>query len=391
MANTIAKITTALQTFGRELLPEMKNALVMVGLLPKYDGVLVGNTLVIPDLDISGTASVRAIGGAATPSDLVATSRSLTVQHIYQGFTMDNFENLITNVPAMQRAARRIGYNVAAKCDALTCGLWNEWPYETGEVDGTAAFNSTDIANVLADAYKILMDNQAPMDTGCYCIVDTAEAAGIRKLSQLQKVSEAGTSDLIRNGVIGRLMNFNMRESQQVASATLSTAAQWGASPLVNNASCAIGDVTLPCDALGTGTIKAGSTFKVGNYQYCVTADATITTNAATLPIYPALKEAVADNAPLTKTDHSAAGSMNPAFVPDAFVTALAPPAPFAGGGVISETIVDDQTGIGIRLSHESQVQGTSGAAFLEKVTADVYFGVKTRRPEWIVKITGKV
>lgn len=392
MSNSLNPVTSDLTYFGREFLPALKNALIVAGMLPRADAAtVIGGVATFPDIDVPSAASVRASGGAATASDILATSRSLSVQHIYQGVAVDNFQNLIAQPKLMGRLAERLAYNVARKADSIVCGLWNEWPYETGKLDGSAAFNSTDLLNPLVDARKILIDNQAPMD-GLKCVLSTREAAAFRKIIQLQKVNEAGSSDLLRRGGLGSIMGFELFESQQVPDATLSAAAASSSPGSINNSGgYAIGTSAVIMAGLGSGTLLKGTTFTIAGtvtYRYVATADATITSNGATVSIYPALKEAVVDTAVVTFTEHSAASSMNFAFHPDAFSTVAAVGPPMRGG-LESVVVSDEQTGLSVRLCYDANALGGAGVAYTESIAADLYFGAKTVRPEWVVKITG--
>lgn len=398
MANTLTTITTGLTTFGRVLLPELINQMVIARLVNRnYQGAgtMIGNVLEVPDLDISGNAAVRAIGGAAVASDLVSSKRSLTVQHIYQGFQVDNFEVLITSVPLMERASRRIAYNVARLCDATVLGLWNEIGTEVGTLDGTAAFLTT--INPLADARKAMMNNQSIMSP-LYAVICPSEAAALRKITNLYKVSEAGDNALLRSGVLGSLFGFEILESQNVANALTSVAAET-ATPGAIVGAHVIGATSISMNGLGAGSVKKGTTYSIvgvvnqtgNNVKFVVTADATITANAATVIAHPPLPVALAGAEVVNFIEHTVIASQNICFAPDAILAVARAPQPFVGGGVVSVTVTDEQTGLGIRLSYESQVQGSAGNAFVEKVTADLYFGAKVVRPEFACRITGLI
>lgn len=69
-----------------------------------------------------------------------------------------------------------------------------------------------------------------------------------------------------------------------------------------NGSNYAAGDTSIVLDALGTGTIPKNAlvTFASTIGEYRVTADATITANAATIIITPGLLEAVVDNVVVT-------------------------------------------------------------------------------------------
>jgi len=122
---------------------------------------------------------------------------------------------------------------------------------------GTAATAPFGTANDFSDAaqvFAILNEKGAPQD-GRAMVLDSVAMANLRgKQSGLFHVNEAGTSETLRNGFLGRLQGFNIHESGQVKSHTAGTAA----SATTNNAGYAIGATTLTLASAGTGTILAG-------------------------------------------------------------------------------------------------------------------------------------
>lgn len=126
-------------------------------------------------------------------------------------------------------------------------------------------------APVLADfagAQKILTDNGAPL-TGRSVVIDTTAGVSLRGTSSLYKVNEAGESGLLRNGVLGSLYGFDLRESAGISSATAGT----GASYTTTAAGFAVGTTAIPL-ITGTGTVLAGDivTFAGDSNKYVVAA-----------------------------------------------------------------------------------------------------------------------
>jgi hypothetical protein len=165
---------------------------------------------------------------------------------------------------------------------------------------GTAGSNpfASDF-NFIADNKKILDDNGAGGDRGL--IIDTTAGSGLRKLSALYKVNEAGDGgDLLRQGVLGRLHDFDIRESAGVASHTKGT--MTGA--LVNNAAAAIGDTTIPYDTGTPGAtgIVAGDCITIAGDTnvYVVKTGPGAAASGNIVIQEPGLKVAVADNAAIT-------------------------------------------------------------------------------------------
>jgi hypothetical protein len=110
-------------------------------------------------------------------------------------------------------------------------------------------------APVLADiagVKKILDDNGAPMSDRSV-ILDTTAGVAFRGITNLFKVNEAGESGLLRNGVLGNLYGFNVRESAGVQALASGT----GASYTTTAAGFAVGTTSIPL-ITGTGTVLAG-------------------------------------------------------------------------------------------------------------------------------------
>jgi hypothetical protein len=106
----------------------------------------------------------------------------------------------------------------------------------------------------LAEVALILDDNGCPT-ADRQIVLNNAAISKLRgKQSGLFKVNEAGSSDMLRNGVTDRLEGFAVRQSGQVSSVTKGT----GASYLVNlGAGYAVGATSIAIDT-GSGTVLAG-------------------------------------------------------------------------------------------------------------------------------------
>lgn len=398
MANSISNIAESIQYFSSRLLYFLRAELALLGYTSRnYDDnpAQVGQTINISDLKISGAASVRTINGAVNVDDMASVQNAVTLSQIYKAVKVDNLQRTFSNVDMMDEAASRLGAILADGADSQLTGLWYQIPWEAGKTDGNAVFNSTDNMNVLAKARQILTANKVPR-RDLQAVIGTTEAYNLRTLPLFTQAQQAGSAENLREGSLGRVYGFDVRESQStIASATLTTSTTWG-TPLVNNAAgYAIGSTSIAIDGLAaSGTIKKGSIFQLGGNNYSVTADATITTNAATISFTPKLLTAVADNDPLTVTNytHSAAGSVGFAYHPDAFLWIVRPLADWIpGSGVVSHQMSDPVSGLSVRVSVQSQVAGSAGVAMQETITADFLCGAALIRPEMAVRISGQV
>jgi hypothetical protein len=132
---------------------------------------------------------------------------------------------------------------------------------------GTAPFGTASDLSDTAGALKILDDNGAPR-TGRQLVLGTSAMANIRgKQSVLFKVNESGTEELLRQGILGRLQGFDVRDSAAVQMPTKGT----GAAYTTNNAGYAVGATSITL-ITGTGTILAGDvvTFAGDTNKYVV-------------------------------------------------------------------------------------------------------------------------
>lgn len=145
---------------------------------------------------------------------------------------------------------------------------------------GTAPFGTAGDLSDFAGVMRILEDNGAPK-SDLQLVLGGAAMQNLRgKQSVLFKVNEAGTSDMLRNGMTDRVQGFALRNSGAITQVTKGTGASY-----VTSGSTAAGvkDIAL---ITGTGTVLAGDvvTFAAdGNNKYVVgtgvAAPGTITLN----------------------------------------------------------------------------------------------------------------
>ena len=159
---------------------------------------------------------------------------------------------------------------------------------------GTAPFGTAGDLSDVAGVLQILEDNGAPK-SDLQLALNSAAMAKLRgKQSVLFKVNEAGSSDMLRNGMTDRLQGFALRNSAGPVQHVKGT----GASYLTNSASLAIGDTVIPVDT-GSGTILAGDTISIGadSNEYVVTG--ALTGGNVTIA-EPGLKTAWGNNVAIT-------------------------------------------------------------------------------------------
>lgn len=209
----------------------------------------------------------------------------------------------------------------------------------------TAPFGTAGDLSDFAAMLKILEDNGAPK-SDLQLVLNSAAIANLRgKQSVLFKVNEAGSSDMLRNGMTDRIQSFAIRNSAGIRAHTKGT----GASYVTDGAVAAgIRDVVLKT---GTGTVLAGDVVSFAAdtaNKYVVntgvTAPGTITLGK------PGLLAAIADANALTV---GGTYTGNYAFSRSAIVLAARAPALPEGGDSADDrtTITDPISGLTFEVS----------------------------------------
>lgn len=201
---------------------------------------------------------------------------------------------------------------------------------------GTAPFASAGVLTDVAQMQKILDDNGAPQSDRSL-IINTAAAnlGGVQ--TSLFKVSEAGTSDLLRRGIIGELEGFLVGKSRGVAAHTAGA----GTGLTINNGTLAVGTTTLTFDGVTVNSTgyKAGDVIwfnDVTDDKYVVATTTTSTTGSLVLT-KPGLRSALVND---YHADKAASYAANLAFSRDAIHLITRLPAMPSGGDCADDVLV---------------------------------------------------
>lgn len=117
---------------------------------------------------------------------------------------------------------------------------------------GTTPFGTAGDLSDFAGVRQILDDNGAPQ-SDLHLVVGSAAMAKLRGIqSVLFKVNEAGSSEFLRQGLLGEVMGLGIHNSYPITTHTKGT----GTSYQLNGA-LAVGDTTVTVDT-GSGTLLAG-------------------------------------------------------------------------------------------------------------------------------------
>ena len=243
---------------------------------------------------------------------------------------------------------------------------------------GTSPFGSN--INSLAQLRKILKDNGAPVDGGqLSCIFDTVAGADLLSISQLQKVNEAGNDQLLRQGALGSLSGFLLKESAGIQTHTKGTATGFDAT-----AAFAVGAETLTVDGSDSGTILAGDfvTFAGDTNKYGVkSATASGAASGNIVLNRSGLRQTLADTVEGTL---GATYTANVAFHQTAIEFAARAPAQPEGGDLATDvmTIIDPLTGI----PFEFRMYPGYG---MNKIEVNMFYGGIVWKSEFVAGLLG--
>lgn len=213
---------------------------------------------------------------------------------------------------------------------------------------GTLPFgNTTPAVDDLTQLGKILTDNGCPTGDR-QLVIDTAAGAQIRRIPNLYKVNEAGETGLLRQGILGALFNFDIRESAGVAWHVAGTGTGY-----VINGTNAKGATTVAVKT-GSNTMIAGDVITIANgtpadatTKYVV---GTALTGGNVIINNPGL---LAQHVDSDAVAILAAHRANMAFSRSAFIFAARPPAlPEEGDAATDRMLITDpRTGLTFELA----------------------------------------
>lgn len=336
------------------LVPTLYNALdvvsrELVGFIPAvssdmtFDRAAVGQTVTSP---VTNGATATDITPAVTPpndGDQNVGSVSMTI-------------NKARRVPIRWNGEEKLGldnngasFNVILR-DQMAQGmrtLVNEVEADLAAVaiNGSRAYGTagtTPFASNLADSAqmrRILSDNGAPLGD-LQLVIDTSAGANMRTLTQLSKANEANDDSLLRRGVLLDVHGFAIRESAQVKTPVVGSAA----ASTTNTTGYAVGTTTITLASAGTGGVLAGDIITIAgdSNKYIVAAGDTDVSNGGTITLAaPGLRKAIP--AAATAITVVSASTRSAAFARSAIALATRAPAlPPQGDSAIDRMLITD-------------------------------------------------
>lgn len=346
--NLIPSAYRALNVVSRELVGFIPS----VQLDPSADKLAANQTIYIPQMPVNsaGKDITPAMAFPTSAYQTAATvSHTLSKQRAFP-FSWTNEERMSMNAGPgwLSLNEQQIAQAIRAAINEIETDI-----AVAAKNGASRAFGATaGTAPVLSDwaqAQKILDDNGAPTSDRS-SVFNTTAAVALRSTSNLYKVNEAGDGgNLLRQGILGELYGFRLRQSAQVQTTTAGTAA----SATTNNAGYAIGATTLTLASAGTGTILAGDivTFAGDSNKYVVkTGNADVSSGGTIVLAQPGLR--VAMSAATKAITVFGTSTRNTAFSRNAILLSTRLPAS-AEGDLASDrqAITDPNSGISFELS----------------------------------------
>ena len=225
MANVLtdlaADIYTAADVVGRELVGFIPASTINangVERVAKGDTVRAAFTRAATAVDVAESMTIPEGTDQTVDNKILSITKSRAVQIPYTGEDVRHLSNGVgfdtvygdQIVQAMRTLCNEIELDLAT--EAGTAGT-------AGSVGVGATTPFAANFDLIADVRKLLVDNGAPTnDQQLSLIIDSSAGANLRNLANLQSVSDSGSANLLRQGVLLDLQGFGMRESANVYS-----------------------------------------------------------------------------------------------------------------------------------------------------------------------------
>lgn len=344
LTNLIPDIYAALDIVRRE----------MVGLIPAvtYNPSIERAALnevvrvpVVPDLTsttFSPSMTITAGSGSTVGNVQVALNKSKVVPIPWEGEETKGLQNAGTYGTIR---ADFIAQGIRTLINEIEADIWAE-AYKNASrafgTAGTAPFNTADDLSDFAGVLRILEENG--MGRGDLQLALGHSAVNNLRAKQkiLTRVNEAGSSDMLRDGMTDRVMGFALRHSHAIGIHTKGTGTGYLTNSVTTNA---IGDTLIPADT-GSNTILAGDIVTFADespaHKYVVN---TALAGGSFAIGKPGLRNAVPDGKAITVGNSY---TPNLAFARSAIVLAMRPPAMPEGGdaGETPLVVQDPITGL---------------------------------------------
>lgn len=381
MANTLTSLIPDLYEALDVVSREMTGFIGGVSRNSSIERAAVNQTVRVPVAPSATTANTTPGVTAPDTGDQTIDNVDITIsksKHVPVRWNGEETKGLMNAGTFSTIQADRFYQAMRALVNEIEADVWAEAYKRSSRAYGTAGTTPFATAADMSDfagVRRILEENGAPL-TDLQLALGHAAMGNLRgKQSGLFKVNEAGTADMLRNGMTDRLMGMALRHSHAIGVHSAGT----GSGYLVNLASPIVGTTTIPADT-GTGTILAGDivTFAGTTTKYVVNS----ALSGGSFAIgKPGLTTAETDNDAITV---GASYTPNLAFSRSAIVLATRAPAKPEGGDMADDAmmVTDPVTGLSFEVAVYRQ--------FMQVVYhVRLAWGFRAIKPEHIATLIG--
>ena len=352
LTNLIPDLYEALDVVSRE----------MVGMIPavsrnsSIERAALNETVRVPITPAASTATNTAgvtapdTGDQTIDNVSVSISKSKHVPIRYNGEETKGLQNAGTFSSVLAQQSYQA---IRALVNEMEADLWAAAYIKASRAYGTAAtapFGTAGDFSDFAGVARILDENGCPVNDR-QLVLGHAAMANLRgKQSVLFKANEAGSDDMLRNGMTDRIQGMAIRHSNAVST---HTAGGMTGFDINNGAGEAVGQTSLTYDGgtVNTTGAKAGDVVTLaGDTNKYIVNTATTSTTGELVINAPGLRIAGADTTEMTI---GATYTANLAFDRSAIhLVARAPAMPEGGDAAVDmTTIVDDRSGLSFEVA----------------------------------------
>lgn len=214
------------EVWSAQLLTSLKKSLVFAGptvVNRNYEGEIAnaGDTVRITSISRPTVADYTKSSTTITPENLTDAARTLVIdQAKYFAFEVDDIDlrQSANGGALMSEAADEAAYALADTADQYVAGLYTG--VDAGNAIGTTAITSAALAVTGLINLKVKLDNANVPTQGRYVIVPPWYHGLLLGSDLFVRVDASGTSEALRNGMVGRAFGFDVLVSNNCVIAT---------------------------------------------------------------------------------------------------------------------------------------------------------------------------
>ena len=386
MSNTLTNLIPTIYEAKDTVLRELTGFIPAVTLDASGEQAAKDQTIRYPVVPALTPAAISPAATGPDPSATTQGSDTMSISKVYSSTFFWEAEEqkglggLYNKILVDQFAQAMRGLVNLVEADLAALYVSASRAYGTG---GTTPFDSTNKLAFMAQLYKILADNGAPLGD-LQLVLNTTAGVALRSLTEMWQANTGGGDALLRRGTLLELMGFQVRESAQVANHTKGAGTGF---KVDLTAGYAAGSTAIHIDT-GIGEIKAGDVIantKTGrdSNKYVVKTGGTGATGVDVDMVLqnPGNKVAWVNNDDLTIQNSYAA---NLAFSRSAIHLLMRVPAMPEGGDAADDVtvITDEATGISFQVAMYRQRRRIAYEVGLA-------WGAKAVKPEAIAILLG--